>query len=569
MRWQPVIALLASILVCALSGASSTARAQTVGSVGPRIPLALPGPVRGPALMAPPGQAAAGPMATDTLEAIKDTFISSAQPDTSFGGSARLYVGERSPYGATRAAVQFDPAQLAGDRAVTEARLRLYLNEAGPAGDRGRDIPVYRVTSSWDEGSLTWNQCNDCVDTERLDTVNLGTSTGWYEWDVTEVVQRWRWPSWQSRHYQNHGLGIQGFEAEGSFRGFDSRETGNEPELAITHVDDTAAPSSALKPLPPFYNAPDAGQDYVTIRLSWDGEDPAPATGIDYFWVLVKINNGDYSGLTAGGNTPPDAWRRYDTDFRGYNGKVYNFVTYATDMAENREPNKPNPEWITHVDWSPPETAVTALPPYVQGDIQLSWTGKDLPEGADIFPIGIDKYEVWFNINNSSWGMAETLPADRTSTVFVNPTDNASYQFQIVGVDKAGNALRPLPGAVGQVQTFVDRTPPTAQVLPIDKPLAQTTFTVSWQGSDDPGSGVATYDVETLTDTGAWTAWLTGTAATSQSFTGSLGHTYGFRARATDKAGNVGGWSAPVYASVDPPGALKHHLYMPNVGVSR
>jgi hypothetical protein len=569
MQLKPLVGLVGGFAAAALWAMAPPARAQPVqprsDHAGPAaVPVAVVGPA--PVLSAPGAHEIGAPQAalsTDTLGATMDTFISSAQPNTNFGGSARLYVGEKSPYGATRTAIQFDPSQLARNRAVTGAQMRLYLREAGPPGDQGRDVPVFRGTDTWEEGSLTWSSCNDCVDPQRLDTVKLGTSTGWYEWDITELVQRWRWPSWQDWYYKNQGVGVQGYEAEGSYRGFDSREGGNKPQLAITHVQDTTAPRSALKPLQPFYNAPDPGKDYVTLRLTWDGEDPQPATGIDYFWVLVKINNGGYNGLTSADNSPSDAWRRYDTDFRGYNGKIYNFVTYATDMAGNREPNKPNPDWITHVDWSPPETTVTALPPYVRGDIQLSWTGKDLPEGPDLFPIGLDKYEVWFNVNNSSWGLAETLPATTTSTVFVNPLEGGHYKFQIVGVDKAGNRLLPTPDSPGQVQTVVDRTPPTAQVLPIDKPLAQTSFSVSWQGNDGTGSGVATYDVQTQTGTGAWTAWLTATTATSQSFTGSLGNSYGFRARATDKAGNVGAWSRAEYALVIQPGALKYHLLAP------
>jgi hypothetical protein len=557
-------------LTCALCVAalltlwSTTAPTRAAAPVqASRAPLATLGPA--PDLAARRAQPEGGraTLSTDTLRATQDTFLSSAQPNTNFGGSSRLYVGEMSPYGATRSAVQFDPSQLARNRAVTGARLRLFLREAGPPGDRGRDIPVFRGTSNWTEGGLTWNSCNDCVDSRRLDTLNLGTATGWYEWSITEVVQRWRWPSWQSWHFPNQGLGVQGFEAEGSFRGFDSRESGNRPELVVEHVQDTTVPRSALRPLQPFYNAPDPGQDFVTMRLEWNGEDPQPATGIDYFWVLVKINNGGYSGLTSSENNPPDFWRRYNTNFRGFNGKIYNFVTYATDMAENREPDKPNPDWITHVDWSPPETNLTALPPFVQGDIQLSWTGKDLPEGQDIFPSGLAGYEVWFNINDSSWGLAESLPVERTSTVFVNPENNAHYKFQIVAVDRAGNRTYLGPDSPGQAHTFVDRTAPAVGVLPIDKALAQTTFPVSWSGDDGIGSGVASFDVQTMTGTGAWTDWLTGTAITTRAFTGSLGNTYGFRVRATDRAGNVSGWSAPQWAVVIEPSALRYRARLP------
>lgn len=51
--------------------------------------------------------------------------------------------------------------------------------------------------------------------------------------------------------------------------------------------------------------------------------------------------------------------------------------------------------------------------------------------------------------------------------------------------------------------------------------------------------GIAAYDVQARDGyEGAWTGWLTGTIATSGTFTGIHGHTYFFRARARDQVGN-------------------------------
>ena len=62
---------------------------------------------------------------------------------------------------------------------------------------------------------------------------------------------------------------------------------------------------------------------------------------------------------------------------------------------------------------------------------------------------------------------------------------------------------------------------------------------MSWSGSDDAGgSGIATYDVFVSTDGGPFTPFLTGTTATSATFTGAPGHTYGFYSVATDNVGN-------------------------------
>ena len=73
--------------------------------------------------------------------------------------------------------------------------------------------------------------------------------------------------------------------------------------------------------------------------------------------------------------------------------------------------------------------------------------------------------------------------------------------------------------------------------LPSSSP---TSFTVSWSGQDDTGgSGIATYEVFVNDNGGAFTSFQTATTATSATFTGVVGHTYGFYSVATDNVGHV------------------------------
>jgi hypothetical protein len=63
---------------------------------------------------------------------------------------------------------------------------------------------------------------------------------------------------------------------------------------------------------------------------------------------------------------------------------------------------------------------------------------------------------------------------------------------------------------------------------------------VSWSGTDAPGgSGIASYNVYVSDNGGAFTPFVTSTTATSASFTGQVGHTYGFYSVAKDHVGNV------------------------------
>ena len=85
---------------------------------------------------------------------------------------------------------------------------------------------------------------------------------------------------------------------------------------------------------------------------------------------------------------------------------------------------------------------------------------------------------------------------------------------------------------------------PTSSIepLPVNSPW---TFTVQWTGSDTGPAGIANFDVQVSDGSaGAWTDWRMATQARSGSFTGIGGHTYYFRARARDYAGNVEPWPA-------------------------
>ncbi len=86
-----------------------------------------------------------------------------------------------------------------------------------------------------------------------------------------------------------------------------------------------------------------------------------------------------------------------------------------------------------------------------------------------------------------------------------------------------------------------DSTPPVVGVTRLPSVQSSPTFTVKWSGYDE--SGIARYDVQASTDGGSWSAWKTGTTATSASYVGRDDRRYTFRVRATDIKGNTSAWS--------------------------
>jgi len=113
----------------------------------------------------------------------------------------------------------------------------------------------------------------------------------------------------------------------------------------------------------------------------------------------------------------------------------------------------------------------------------------------------------------------------------------------------------------------VDGTVPSSAVDPLGSAQTSTPFTITWSGSDNL-SGIASYDVQYRDGAGGtWTDWVTGTSLTSASFTGQNGHTYCFRSRARDRAGNVEGYpvgNGDICVTVKT-GRPGHKVYLPLV----
>jgi hypothetical protein len=84
----------------------------------------------------------------------------------------------------------------------------------------------------------------------------------------------------------------------------------------------------------------------------------------------------------------------------------------------------------------------------------------------------------------------------------------------------------------------IDNTNPTSHVNPLAATQTTTSFTVSWAGSD-VGAGVQDFTVYASDNGGPFTPWQTNTAATSATFTGTVGHSYRFYSIARDLVGNV------------------------------
>ncbi len=170
--------------------------------------------------------------------AVADTMVMAGYPTRNYGSDKEMWAGYDtwlSPDGKNvRSLVRFDLSAIPSGTPISQARLYLYLSSSYDPPGASRIIAVYRVTSWWTEGSVTWNTMPGW---SSIYYGFLSIPHGAYRWhsvDVTNLVREW-----VSRQYPNYGLWIFGNESSSdpNYRGFYTREssTGLKPWLYITY----------------------------------------------------------------------------------------------------------------------------------------------------------------------------------------------------------------------------------------------------------------------------------------------------------------------------------------------
>ncbi len=152
---------------------------------------------------------------------------------------------------------------------------------------------------------------------------------------------------------------------------------------------------------------------------------------------------------------------------------------------------------------------------------------------------------VTLHAQDAGSGLATVTFADRTfapeSATFTTTWRLARegiHTLYAQATDNVGHTSAPIS------QTFaLDLTPPTTTLFaPPD--VRALSFKVHWVAQDR--SGIAGYDVALRREGASWRTWLSNTQQTTATYTGQPGERVSFRARARDRAGWVGPWSAPV-----------------------
>jgi hypothetical protein len=129
-----------------------------------------------------------------------DTFIRADAPSNNFGSDTKIEV--RPDNGADRRGLlKFDLSSIPSNATITSATLYLYETD----NKAGQVTYVYRVTSSWDEDSVTWQSWalpgGDFDDSISYFTFIPDQKDCMLTMDITGLVQQW-----VNGTYPNHGL---------------------------------------------------------------------------------------------------------------------------------------------------------------------------------------------------------------------------------------------------------------------------------------------------------------------------------------------------------------------------
>ena len=298
------------------------------------------------------------------------------------------------------------------------------------------------------------------------------------------------------------------------------------------------------------------GLPYNPVLADYDGDGSVEIlVQARWSWGISTVeadgtNNNDPVLMTQNGLSSPPVVDDVDDDGKleiivaGANSSGSNGALYIWDMAGGAGATQPWPMFHhderrtgnLHFDLTPPENptvaSLTHVPAVWSNDnqVQVSWSGASDDES------GIDGYYYAWDTS------AETSLDDGASwldwthgTLSSGPLgDGTNWYFHIRAANRAGLLGE---GTVHFGPMSIDTVPPVSEASAA--PCGVESTTASWHGTDT-GSGVASYDVQVRDGTGgSWQDWMSGTTDTSAVYEDRTGHTYYFRSKARDKAGNL------------------------------
>ncbi|MGB0384367.1 MAG: DNRLRE domain-containing protein [Ardenticatenaceae bacterium] len=231
-----------------------------------------------------------------SVPASADSYIVSGKPNESFENSGSVWVGYDQSHSKhiQRALLRFDNLAIPRGSLVTEAKLSLFMDGTTP-NDADMSIAVYPLRSPWSE-NINWTTHQSLsVDQNPIATTSVSTTFGWYEWDITSLVQEWI-----NNPTSNFGVILRGDERPGQRqRGFWSKDCNPSrceskfPELVVQWEAPTPTPTATPTntPTPTATPTPSATPTPKALLLSLANEPKRAVKRGDRITYTISYEN--------------------------------------------------------------------------------------------------------------------------------------------------------------------------------------------------------------------------------------------------------------------------------------
>jgi hypothetical protein len=185
------------------------------------------------------------PEANGTAAVDADAWIDEHAPIDNNGDDSILKVMSKAPSENSRAVVRFTLPQAPAGCLVESATLRLYSDSAP---DVPRTLHALRLTSAWNENSVTWGN----QPATAGPAAEAPAAMGYVQWNVTSQVQAMYSGDGNHGFLVRHAIENDPASAEESF--FSKEKLENPPELLLTFTG--PPPVEAPPPVPPPVEPP-------------------------------------------------------------------------------------------------------------------------------------------------------------------------------------------------------------------------------------------------------------------------------------------------------------------------
>ncbi len=173
----------------------------------------------------------------------KDAMVSIMEPAVNFG-NYRYLTANFGPPTEVRGLVEFEGLSAISGATVNSAYFDLWIDTANSTD---YDFGVYRITVSWEESVVTWQNQPAHVATPYDKIRVSGAPGGPYTWNVKELVQEWA-----SGTYVDYGLMLKRVNMQYPsnwpyFCSSDHSNSSYHPRLRVDYVPPAVSPTSMGK----------------------------------------------------------------------------------------------------------------------------------------------------------------------------------------------------------------------------------------------------------------------------------------------------------------------------------